>query len=75
VQTSLVALAGAMERLRGHALDRLADPVLDVEDLRPLRADIASRLGRLSGVLEQGAVVAGRTRDAIEPALVELTVV
>jgi hypothetical protein len=75
VQTSLVALAGAVERLRGHALDRLTNPVLEVEDLRPLRADIASRLDRLSGVLEQGAVVAGRTRDSIEPALVELTAV
>jgi hypothetical protein len=75
VQSSLVALAGAVDRLRGHALDRLTDPVLDTEDLRPLRADIASRLERLGGVLEQGSVVAGRTRDSLEPALMELTVI
>ena len=75
VQSSLVALAGAVDRLRGHALDRLTDPVLEVEDLRPLRADIALRLERLAGVLEQGSVVAGRTRDSMDPALVELTAI
>lgn len=75
VQSSLEALAGAVDRLRGHALDRLTDPVLDGEDLRPLRADIASRLERLAGVLDQGAVVAGRTRDSMEPALIELTAI
>jgi hypothetical protein len=75
VQSSLVALAGAVDRLRGHALDRLADPVLDGGDLRPLRADIALRLERLAGVLEQGSVVAGRTRDSMEPALIELTAI
>jgi hypothetical protein len=75
VQSSLVALAGAVDRLRGHALDRLTDPVLDAEDLRPLRADIAMRLERLAGVLEQGSVVAGRTRDSMDPALVELTAI
>ena len=75
VQSSLVAIAGAVDRLRGHALDRLTDPVLDAEDLRPLRADIALRLERLAGVLEQGSVVAGRTRDSMEPALSELTAI
>jgi hypothetical protein len=75
VQSSLVALAGAVDRLRGHALDRLTDPLLEVEDLRPLRADIAVRLERLAGVLEQGSVVAGRTRDSMEPALTELTAI
>jgi hypothetical protein len=49
--------------------------VLDAEDLRPLRADIAVRLGRLAGVLEQGSVVAGRTHNSLEPALNELTAV
>jgi hypothetical protein len=75
VQSSLVALAGTVDRLRSHALDRLTDPVLDVEDLRPLRADIASRLERLAGVLDQGAIVASRTRDSMEPALIELTAI
>jgi hypothetical protein len=75
VQSSLVALAGAVDRLRGHALDRLTDPVLQVEDLRPLRADIAMRLERLAGILDQGSVVAGRTRDSMEPALNELTAI
>ena len=75
VESSLVALADAVDRLRGHALDRLTDPVLDIEHLRPLRADIASRFERLAGVLEQGSVVASRTRDSMEPALIELTVV
>src|SRR3954464_10043291 len=52
LQSSLVALAGAVDRLRGHGVDRLTDPLLEVEDLRPLRADIAVRLERLAGVLE-----------------------
>jgi hypothetical protein len=76
LQTSLTALAGAVERLRGHALGRLTDPVLDdTEDLRPLRAEIAAQLERLAGVLEQGAVVCTRTRNSIEPALTELTAI
>jgi hypothetical protein len=75
VQNSLEALADAVDRLRGHALERLTDPVLDGQDLRPLRADIALRFERLAGILEQGSVVAGRTRDAMEPALIELTAI
>jgi hypothetical protein len=66
LQTSLAALAGTVERLRGHALARLTDPALGNE---PLRADVSSRLGRLAGVLDQGSVVAGRSRAALaEPA-------
>ena len=34
LETSLAALASATERLRGHALERLTDPVLATEDLR-----------------------------------------
>src|SRR3954451_4382797 len=40
MQTSLVALAGTVERLRGHTLERLTDPIVDADDLRPLRAGI-----------------------------------
>ena len=75
LETSLVALAGATERLRGHALERLTEPVLDDEDLRAHRADIALQLGLLAGVLEQASRISTNARDAIEPVVTELTAI
>ena len=74
LETSLAALADATERLRGQALERLTEPVLPNEDLRAQRAAIALHLERLAGVLEQASQIARSARDAIEPALAELTV-
>ncbi|HET6549608.1 MAG TPA: hypothetical protein VFG79_14180 [Solirubrobacter sp.] len=72
LETSLVALASATERLRGHALERLSEPVLPTDDLRPLRADVAAQLERLAGVLAQGSIAAGQAQASLEPALTEL---
>ena len=75
LETSLAALAGAAERLRHQALERLTDPVLATEDLRPRRADVALQLERLAGVLEQGSRACANARDSIEPVLTELTAI
>src|SRR4051794_29838861 len=72
LETSLAALASAVGRLRGHALERLSEPVLPSEDLRPHRAEIAVQLERLAGVLDQGSFAAGRALTAAEPVLDEL---
>jgi hypothetical protein len=72
VETSLAALATAVGRLRGHALERLSEPVLPSENLRPYRAEIAAQLERLAGVLDQGSFACGRALTATEPVLDEL---
>jgi hypothetical protein len=72
VETSLAALASAVERLRGQALERLSDPVLPNEVLRPQRADLSQALERLAGVLDQGSFACGRARTAIDPVADEL---
>jgi hypothetical protein len=74
-EASLAALAGATERLRRHALERLTDPVLPNENLRADRADVAMQLERLAGVLEQSSLACARARDSLEPVLVELTAI
>jgi hypothetical protein len=53
VETSLAALASAVGHLRRQTLERLSDPVLPNEDLRPQRAEIAFALERLAGVLDE----------------------
>ena len=75
LEASLVALAGATERLRRHALERLTEPVLATENLRAHRAEVALHLERLAGVLEQGSLACTRARDSIEPVLAELTAI
>jgi hypothetical protein len=75
MEASLTALATAVERLRGHALRRLSEPVFSVDDLRPQRADIALHLERLTGILEQGSYASAQARYALQPVLDELTVV
>jgi hypothetical protein len=75
IETSLVALDDAVERLRRSALQRLAAPVLTTEDLRPLRADVSLRMERLAGILRQGALECEAARAALEPAASELTAV
>lgn len=75
LETTLVALSGAVERLRRGALQRLTAPVLTTEDLRPLRADVALRMERLAGILEQCSLESAAARDALEPAALELTAV
>src|SRR3954453_12871720 len=72
LETSLVALATAVGRLRGQALERLSEPVLPSEGLRPERAEIALALERLAGVLDQGALACGNALGAIEPVHAEL---
>ena len=74
MEASLTALAAAVERLRGHALRRLSEPVLSIDDLRPQRADVALHLERLTGVLEQGSHASAQARGSLEPVLDELTV-
>jgi hypothetical protein len=72
VDASLSALTGAIDGLRGRALERLSDPVLPGDDLRPQRAEIALQLERLAGILGQGALAAQSALDAIEPVNDEL---
>jgi hypothetical protein len=75
IETSLLALNGAVERLRRLALQRLAAPVLTAEDLRPLRADVSLRMERLAGILEQCSLERAAAREALDPAADELTAV
>ena len=75
IETSLVALSGAVEGLRRHALQRLSAPVLTAEDLRPLRADVSLRMERLAGILDQCSLECAAARAALEPAAAELTAV
>ena len=75
IETSLVALGDAVERLSRSALQRLMTPVLTTEDLRPLRADVSLRMERLAGILRQGAFESAAAREALEPATAELTAV
>jgi hypothetical protein len=75
VETSLSALSGAIDELRGHVLARLTDPVLGGDDLRPQRAEVALALERLAGILEQGTLASERARDSIEPVQDELRVI
>jgi hypothetical protein len=72
VETSLAALATTVSRLRGHVLERLSEPVLPADDLRPQRADIAVQFERLAGVLDQASFACGRARASIEPVEDEL---
>jgi len=74
LEASLSALAGAIEGVRGRVLERLSDPVLPGEDLRPQRAEIALQLERLAGILEQGSLACESARDSIEPVQDELRV-
>jgi hypothetical protein len=75
IETSLVALGDAVERLNRSALQRLMTPVLTTEDLRPLRADVSLRMEQLAGILRQGAFESAAAREALEPAPAELTAV
>jgi hypothetical protein len=74
-EASLAALAGASERLRRHALERLTEPVLATESLRAQRADVALQLERLAGVLEKGSLACTRAHDSLGPVLAELTAI
>ena len=73
LETSLDALSMAVARLRAHALERLADPVLPGDDARPRRARVATDLAQLVGTLEQAANASARARRSIAPAAGELT--
>jgi hypothetical protein len=75
LEASLVALAGATERLRRHTLERLTEPVLATENLRAHRSEVALHLERLAGVLEQGSLACTQARDSIEPVVTELTAI
>jgi len=75
LDVSLDALAEAVERLRAHALERLADPILPVEGMRARRAEIAADLARLAGLLEQGSQTATQAQRSLAPVADELTVI
>jgi hypothetical protein len=72
LNASLSALTGAIDGLRGRALERLSDPVLPGDDLRPQRAELAQQLERLAGILEQGSRAAQTALESIEPVNDEL---
>jgi hypothetical protein len=72
LEASLSALTGAIDSLRGRTLERLSDPVLPVDDLRPQRAEIALQLERLAGILEQASQAASSALDSMEPVNDEL---
>ena len=69
LETSLAALATAVGRLRGHALERLSG---EDDDLSARRSEIAHQLERLAGVLDQGAFACGGARRAIDPVIADL---
>jgi hypothetical protein len=72
LETSLDALAMAIARLRGHALERLADPVLPADPARRRRARVATDLAQLAGTLEQAASACARAGRSIAAAAGEL---
>ncbi len=73
LETSLDALSLAVARLRAHALERLADPVLPGDEARPRRARVAADLAQLAGTLEQAAGACAHARRSIAPVAGELT--
>jgi hypothetical protein len=75
LDASLDALSATVERLRTHALERLADPILPAEGMRARRAEIAGDLARLAGLLGQGAQATTRAQRSLAPVADELTVV
>jgi hypothetical protein len=75
LEASLDALARSLEPLRSHALQRLSDPVLPGEDLRPHRAEIAADLARLAAALEHGAALSVQARRSIAPVSSELNAI
>lgn len=75
LDVSLDALAAAVERLRTHALERLADPILPADDMRARRAEIAGDLARLAGLLAQGAEMTTQAQRSLAPVADELTVI
>jgi hypothetical protein len=75
LDVSLDALAAAVERLRTHTLERLADPILPAEDMRARRAEIAGDLARLAGLLAQGAEMTTQAQRSLAPVADELTVI
>jgi predicted nucleic acid-binding protein len=75
-ETSLAALAQATSRLRVHALRRLTDPVLGPDEHTARhRAELATTLERLAGVLDQGSFACTRARAAIDSVNDELTAI
>lgn len=74
LEASLSALAGTTERLREHALTRLAMPLFEADDHRRRRGELATGLERLAGVLAQASIAAEQALAATEPLLDELTV-
>ena len=72
LETSLDALSLAVARLRAHALERLADPVLPGDAARPRRARVAADLAQLAGTLEQAAGACAQARRSIAPVAGEL---
>lgn len=72
LETSLDALSTAVARLRAHALERLADPVLPGADTRRRRARVATDLAQLAGTLEQAASACASARRSLAPVAGEL---
>lgn len=72
LETALDALSLAVARLRAHALERLADPVLPTDRAGRQRARVATDLAQLAGSLEQAANACARARRSLAPAAGEL---
>jgi hypothetical protein len=72
LETSLDALSMAVARLRAHALERLADPLLPTDHAGRQRAHVATDLAQLAGTLERAASACARARRSIAPAAGEL---
>jgi hypothetical protein len=72
LETSLDALSLAVARLRAHAIERLADPMVPGDDARPRRARVAADLAQLRGTLDQAASACAHARHSIAPVAGEL---
>ena len=72
LEASLDALSLALARLRAHALERLADPVLRDDDARPRHARVAADLAYAASTLERAASVCAQARRSLAPVAGEL---
>jgi hypothetical protein len=72
LETSLDALAMTVERLRAHALERLAHPGLSAEPPHAGRGRLAADLARLAGTLDQAATACAQARRSLAPIAGEL---
>jgi hypothetical protein len=75
MEASLEALARAIGQLRGHALQRLSQPVLPARGTRQRRGEIARSLDRVKSTLEHAAGGSMQARRSVAPLATELTAI